>query len=109
VQARAARYGKNHDFVLKGMRDLGFTAFLPDALQGHIITSFYYPKHPKFDFADFYARLNAKGYVIYPGKVSNAACFRIGHIGRMDTNDARDLLCAVRDTLGEMGITLAGS
>ncbi|MDR2734342.1 MAG: 2-aminoethylphosphonate--pyruvate transaminase [Spirochaetota bacterium] len=109
VQARAARYAKNHDCVLRGMRDLGFTAFLPDALQGHIITSFCYPNHPRFDFADFYARLNAKGYVIYPGKVSNAACFRIGHIGRMDTNDARDLLSAVRDTLVEMGITLSGS
>jgi 2-aminoethylphosphonate-pyruvate transaminase len=106
VNARAARYSANHDFVMKGMRELGFKAFLPDNLQGNIITSFYYPEHPKFDFANFYGRLNSKGYVIYPGKVSNANCFRIGHIGRMDTNDARDLLCAVQGTLGEMGITL---
>ena len=106
VEARAARYSANHDFVIKGMRALGFKAFLPDNLQGHIITSFYYPNHPKFDFSDFYSRLNSKGYVIYPGKVSNAACFRIGHIGRMDTNDARDLLAAVRDTMDEMGMKL---
>jgi 2-aminoethylphosphonate-pyruvate transaminase len=106
IQARAGRYRANHDFVIKEMRALGFKAFLPDALQGSIITSFYYPEHPRFTFEDFYGRLNAKGYVIYPGKVSNAACFRIGHIGRMDTNDARDLLSAVRDTVREMGITL---
>jgi len=105
VEARAARYGANHDYVIKDMRSLGFKAFLPDALQGNIITSFYYPEDPKFDFADFYSRLNARGYVIYPGKVSSASCFRIGHIGRMDINDARDLISAVRGVLQEMGVS----
>jgi hypothetical protein len=28
-------------------------------------------------------RLNDLNFVIYPGKVSNADCFRIGHIGRV--------------------------
>ena len=106
VRARAARYAANHAYVLQAMRTLGFRAFLPDALQGHIITSFYYPEHPKFDFSEFYNRLNTKGYVIYPGKVSNAVCFRIGHIGRMDTSDARDLMAAIRESLDEMGVTL---
>jgi 2-aminoethylphosphonate-pyruvate transaminase len=106
IKARAARYAANHDLMIEGMRQLGFTVFLPDSLQGNIITSFYYPSDPKFDFASFYAKLNDRGYVIYPGKVSNAECFRIGHIGRMTTNDGRDLLAAIRDVVAEMGLKL---
>ena len=45
----------------------------------------------------------AVGYVIYPGKVSNADCFRIGHIGRLFVADMRALLAAVRQTMTEMG------
>jgi len=103
IKARAARYRANHDLMISGMRALGFKPFLPDSLQGNIITSFYYPRDPKFDFSVFYGKLNDRGYVIYPGKVSTAECFRIGHIGRMDTNDAQDLLAAIRDVVAEMG------
>jgi len=48
--------------------------------------------------------LNARGYVIYPGKVSDAECFRIGNIGRIATGDVRDLLAAIAAVLAEMGI-----
>lgn len=105
VKARAARYRANHELLLSGMRALGFKPFLPDKLQGNIITSFYYPKDPKFDFAVFYGKLNERGYVIYPGKVSSAECFRIGHIGRIGTNDVQDLLAAVTSVVAEMGFT----
>src|SRR5262249_51901896 len=40
-------------------------------------------------------RLNALGFVIYPGKVSGADCFRIGTIGRIFPDDVRALLRAV--------------
>ena len=65
------------------MKEMGFSEYVPRALQGHIITSFRYPADPRFDFDDFYRRLNEQGFVIYPGKVSDADCFRIGTIGRI--------------------------
>ncbi len=52
---------------------------------------------------------NDKGYVIYPGKVSDADCFRIGNIGRIFSADARALLAGVDSTLDEMGISLLGT
>ncbi len=52
--------------------------------------------------------LNDKGFVIYPGKVSNSDCFRIGTIGRLFERDIRALLVAMRATLDEMEITLSG-
>ena len=106
VAGRAARYRRNHETLIQGMRDLGFAEYLLPEDQGHIITSFRYPDHPNFDFCCFYERLNDKGFVIYPGKVGDAACFRIGTIGRIFTDDVLALLAAIHETLAEMEVTL---
>ncbi len=106
VEARGARYEANHDTIVRGMRALGFKEYLPPELQGCIITSFLYPDDPSFSFETFYNKLNEKGYVIYPGKVSDADCFRIGHIGRLTSSDMHDLLRAVAQTIDEMGVKL---
>ena len=106
VPARAARYKQNHDTLLAGMRDLGFRAYLPPELQSYIITTFYYPEHPNFDFETFYQTLNDKGFVIYPGKLGDMPCFRLGNIGRLYPQDMIDLVGAIKDTLVEMNIVL---
>lgn len=102
VAARAERYRKNHETLRAGMSELGFRSFLPDADQGPIITAYYYPEHPNFSFARFYHELSERGFVIYPGKVSRAACFRIGTIGRIDSTQVRALLAAIRSVLAEL-------
>jgi 2-aminoethylphosphonate-pyruvate transaminase len=95
VPGRAARYRANQATLLAGMRALGFAEYLPPELQSHIITSFRYPEDERFDFPTFYARLNHLGFVIYPGKVSGADCFRIGTIGRIFPDNVRALLRAI--------------
>ena len=106
IAGRAARYQNNYHALVEGMRALGFVEYLPPELQGYIITSFRYPKHPAFDFNLFYAMLNDMGFVIYPGKVSDADCFRIGNIGRLDSHDVAALLAAIARTLNELNVTL---
>lgn len=106
VEARAARYRRNYQMTVAGMQALGFVPYLPEELRGHTITSFLYPDHANFSFREFYERLSQKGCVIYPGKLSQADCFRIGHIGRLDSSDVLSLLAAVRETLAEMQIDL---
>lgn len=103
VKGRAERYRRNYETLLEGMRAIGFQEYLSPEDQGYIITSFRYPTHPNFNFETFYQQLNEKGYVIYPGKVSDADCFRIGSIGRIIARDVRDLLAAIRETVAEMG------
>ncbi len=103
VAGRAERYRANYGTLMAGMRPLGFREYLDPADQGYIIVSFRYPDHPNFNFDRFYTRLNDKGFVIYPGKVSNADCFRIGCIGRIFPADVRALLAAIRETKDEMG------
>ena len=90
--------------LVDGMRALGFETLLDDSVQAPIITSFLYPEDPGFEFSRFYDTLNRRGYVIYPGKVTDADCFRIGSIGRLFPQDVDDLLAAVAVTLREMGL-----
>jgi 2-aminoethylphosphonate-pyruvate transaminase len=106
VVGRGARYRQNHEVLVAGMRELGFTEYLPRADQGYIITSFRCPNHPKFSFESFYKTLSERGYVIYPGKVGDADCFRIGSIGRVFASDVRDLVGAIRETLAHLGVEL---
>jgi 2-aminoethylphosphonate-pyruvate transaminase len=106
VEGRAARYRNNYETLVTGMRALGFREYLRPDQQGYIITSFLYPDDPNWSFEKFYTLLNDRGYVIYPGKVSNADCFRIGNIGRIFKNDVQDLLAAIRAVIEEMNLNL---
>jgi 2-aminoethylphosphonate-pyruvate transaminase len=77
------------------MRRLGFRSFLGEACQSPIITAFHYPDHPAFSFNQFYDLLKNRGFVIYPGKVTDRDTFRIGTIGNIYPGDITRLLEAV--------------
>lgn len=96
ITARYKRYQENHQILVEGMRRLGFKTLLPDDAQGSIITSFLYPS-ADFDFTLFYARLKEKGFVIYPGKISDADTFRIGNIGDIFPKDMEALIQAIKE------------
>ena len=109
VNGRAARYRKNHELLIQGMHQLGFTPYLDPSVQSIIITSFYYPAHPNFDFNVFYDALSKRGLVIYPGKLTQADCFRVGNIGQLMPEDIERLLSAIAQTLENMNIELVPS
>lgn len=106
ILSRGQRYRLNYEITLQAMQEMGFRPYLEEKHRGYIITSFHYPDHPNFSFTAFYERLSARGHVIYPGKLSQADCFRIGHIGRLTSADVRALMSAIAETLTEMGITM---
>ena len=92
--------------LIDGMRRIGFEPLLPAALQAPIIVTFLMPKAAGFDFGRFYDGLKQKGYVIYPGKLTQVDSFRMGCIGDLHPEDMRDVLMAVETTLVEMGVSL---
>lgn len=102
VEGRAKRYRANHAALIVGMTALGFKFYLPPEHQSCIITAFHYPGDARFRFDEFYRRLAERGMVIYPGKLGQVACFRIGNIGRLTTADIQELLDAVRAVLQSM-------
>lgn len=95
IPARFQRYQQNQRILVEGMRSLGFATLLEDHLHSPIITSFLSPTSANYDFKTFYTKLKEKGFVIYPGKVSDADCFRIGNIGEIYPQDMFALIEAI--------------
>ena len=97
IAARHARYSENHWVLVEGMRALGFRTLLDDEAQSPIITSFLYPD-AAFDFDSFYAEVKRRGFVLYPGKISQADTFRVGNIGEIYPDDIKALIEIVKST-----------
>ena len=102
VDARAKRYKDNFNTLAEGMSMMGFKEYLTRDKQGYIINSYHYPEQAAFDFKVFYNKLNDRGFIIYPGKLTKANCFRIGNIGRLYTKDVEALLQAIKEVKSEM-------
>ncbi len=107
VAARGARYTRNRDVLVAGMRDLGFETLLKDRWLSPIIVTFFNPAHPSFDFTRFYEAMKAKGFIIYPGKLTVVDSFRVGCIGRLDEHVMRAVVRAAGEALAEMGVDSA--
>ncbi len=102
VAGRHRRYRSNQQTLVTGMAERGFRALLPPELQSPVITTFLTPDHPSFSFEEFYLALKARGFMIYPGKVTDADTFRIGTIGNVHPDDIDRLLEAIDDVRAEM-------
>ncbi|XP_037077970.1 2-aminoethylphosphonate--pyruvate transaminase-like [Pollicipes pollicipes] len=82
VAAQASRYRANNVIVKRGLRRLGFRPLVRDGDDCYIIT------------------------VIYPGKVTDADCFRIGNIGDLHEPDMHRLVDCVETVLRDMQVPI---
>ena len=105
IAARGARYARNAEVLIKGMRDMGFTTLLDDNEAGSIIQTFLSPRDPNFDFEEFYEALRVRGFAIYPGKLTKQPSFRIGTIGKIDEKVMSAVLDTIRDVMDDMKVT----
>lgn len=106
IAGRHRRYAENCRILREGMEALGFVPLLPAAVQAPIIVTFRMPRNPRFVFERFYEGLAARGFVIYPGKLTRAPSFRIGCIGAVGAAEMRAVVAAVGRQLDEMGVSL---
>ena len=102
--ARFARYARNCEVLVNGMRELGFRPFLDPGIQAPIIVTFHAPPDARYTFREFYDRVRDKGFILYPGKLTQVETFRVGCIGAIGPDEMRHAVNAMRDTLAEMGI-----
>ena len=107
MKGRGARYTRNRDVMVAGMRDLGFETLLQDRWLSPIIVTFFCPADEKFEFSRFYGLMKDKGFIIYPGKLTVVDSFRVGCIGQMDEHIMRDVVNAAKLALAEMDVASA--
>ena len=102
--ARLARYTRNCQTLVNGMAQLGFKPFLDPAIQAPIIVTFLAPADPSYDFRKFYDAAKARGFVLYPGKLTQIDTFRVGCIGAIGENEIQQAVHAVALALQDLGI-----
>jgi 2-aminoethylphosphonate-pyruvate transaminase len=102
--ARLRRYTDNCKTLVDGMRALGFKPFLKAEVQAPIIVTFHAPAHKAYEFKRFYESAKQRGFILYPGKLTQIETFRVGCIGAIGHNEMAQAVAAVADTLREMGI-----
>lgn len=107
VAGRGARYTRNRDVMVAGMRELGFETLLENRWLSPIIVTFFCPAEDSFLFSRFYDLMKEKGFIIYPGKLTVVDSFRVGCIGQMDEHVMRQVVTAAKETLAEMGVASA--
>jgi 2-aminoethylphosphonate-pyruvate transaminase len=105
--ARLQRYRNNFRTLADGMARLGFRLYLDERVQAPIIATFRSPEDARFRFDDLYAALAARGFIIYPGKLTRAQSFRIGCIGALQPEDLRRLVAAIGQIMAERGLSVA--
>jgi 2-aminoethylphosphonate-pyruvate transaminase len=104
--ARGARYRRNCEVLIEGMTRLGFKLFLDPKHQAPVIVTFHAPSDPNYDFQKFYDRVREKGFVLYPGKLTQVDTLRVGCIGAIDEHVIRAAVHAIADTVAEQNIRL---
>ena len=102
LKARGARYADNCRTLLAGMERLGLRSFLPAAIQAPIIVTFYAPDHPRYLFKSFYDAVKARGYILYPGKLTTVETFRVGCMGQLGEKGMAGVLDAVSAVLAQL-------
>jgi len=100
--ARLTRYAHNCRTLIEGMARLGLRSFLPAAIQAPIIVTFFAPDNPRYNFRDFYNAVKARGYILYPGKLTAVETFRVGCIGQLGEHGIGGAVEAVGQVLAEL-------
>ena len=94
--ARLARYSANCAALVDGMKALAF--------QAPIIVTFHAPADPAYDFKRFYDAVRARGFILYPGKLTQLETFRVGCIGAIGPAEMKEAVAAVAGAMKELGI-----
>jgi 2-aminoethylphosphonate-pyruvate transaminase len=104
--ARYRRYAANCETLISGMTEMGFKVFLDPRIQAPIIVTFHAPADPKYAFKPFYDEVRNRGFILYPGKLTQLETFRVGCIGAIGPEEMRQAVNAVRDSLRALGISM---
>ncbi|AJQ28532.1 2-aminoethylphosphonate--pyruvate transaminase [Pelosinus fermentans] len=90
VFARNKRYERNNRLLRAKLKSIGIVPYIGEAFQSPIITTFRFPT-ADFKFNTFYHHVKERGFVLYPGKLTDVDTFRIGNIGEIYEQDILQL------------------
>ncbi len=106
LAARGGAYATNCRRLLEGLAGLGLRSFLPAAIQAPIIVTVHAPDSPNYNFGRFYDAVKARGYILYPGKLTTVETFRVGCMGQLGAAGMGGAVTAIGEGMKDLGISL---
>jgi 2-aminoethylphosphonate-pyruvate transaminase len=104
LAARGGRYSRNCKALVDGLAALGLRSFLDPSIQAPIIVTFHAPDDANYDFKTFYQEVKKRGYILYPGKLTQVETFRVGCMGHFGEAGIPGAVEAIAQTLKAMDI-----
>lgn len=96
IEARYNRYKENNFLLIRSLKEIGINSYIEERVQSPIITTFLLPNN-QFNFDNFYRYVKDRGFVIYPGKLTDVDTFRIGNIGEIYEEDIKKLCTIIKE------------
>ena len=62
------------------------------------------PATRRYEFKEFYEAVKARGFILYPGKLTQVETFRVGCIGAIGPSEMKEAVAAVAGAMKELGI-----
>jgi 2-aminoethylphosphonate-pyruvate transaminase len=90
LAARGGAYARNCRQLVDGLAQLG-------------LKSFHAPADARYEFKAFYNAVKARGYILYPGKLTTMETFRVGCMGQLGPRGMAGAVQAIGEVLAEMG------
>lgn len=101
---KIARHKRVNEAIHQGVEKLGLEYVIPREIESGLVVSVKYPEHPNWNFSKVHDFCYAKGFTIYPGKISTTDTFRLCALGAIDEKDIQDFFIVFEKALNECGI-----
>ena len=105
-QAKWARHTRVFQAICGGLEALGFRQVIRPDWRAGLVASARYPNDPNWTFEKVHDACYARGFTIYPGKISTANTFRLCALGAIDEADIRDFFTVFRQVLEQTGVQI---
>lgn len=104
--AKWQRHTRVFNAINQGLDELGFRQVIRPEWRAGLVSSAIYPDDPNWSFEKVHDYCYARGFTIYPGKISTTNTFRLCALGAIDEEDIRDFFIVFRQALESQGIQI---
>lgn len=104
--AKWQRHTRVFNAINQGLDELGFRQVIRPEWRAGLVSSAIYPDDPNWSFEKVHDYCYARGFTIYPGKISTTNTFRLCALGAIDEEDIRDFFIIFRQALESQGVQI---
>ena len=97
--AKFARHRAVYEAIHKGVSELGFKTVIDPKIESGLVVSVLYPDDPNFTFEKIHDYCYARGFTIYPGKISTTNTFRLCALGTITPEDIKEFFGVLQEAM----------